>query len=365
VMLLRVLRATALAVPFLAMAELSVSAQTSTASGEAVLPLSIRSSDRAAASSYSDLRVRVFPRLNDDGTVRQSSTLTLGDSGSRPFLTEGAEANTQPETLPDSSVRSVPGVPPPGFYPADVAYHGGALLKSVQSNNVYVSRPSTEWGDPAKFLADLGKSTFVHTIDQYVHETSANRYTVGIGATILYPIFGVLGNNDLLQIVHSAASFFGSGYGHIYHVFLPKGVDFCDEPSGQCYSPDNPSTFVFCAFHGSVQFSDIGHVIFSLEPYQNVLGCSTQQPSPNGALIDSTDNVLSHELFEAISDPDPGSGWYAQNSLGTFGQEIGDLCPGISLTGPFFKNPVSRLNGHLYEIQLEYSNTYHACANVP
>ena len=123
-------------------------------------------------------------------------------------------------------------------------------------------------------------------------------------------------------------------------------------------------------YHGSVTFSDIGHVLLSVEPFQNVDGCSVATPSPNGVLVDSTANVLSHETFETITDPDPpatftdllagNSGWLALNSLTEFGSEIGDVCE-----NPFFQyNPVT-LNGKSYEIQPEYSNKFHACAFVP
>ena len=130
-------------------------------------------------------------------------------------------------------------------------------------------------------------------------------------------------------------------------MFLPKGVDTCFDLTNICYSPDNPPSFVFCAYHGSVTFSDIGHVLITVEPFQNVNGCSVATPSPNGALVDSTANVLSHELFESITDPDPPGtvtdivngkfGWIALNSLIEFGAEIGDICE-----GPFSTTPRSR-----------------------
>lgn len=109
--------------------------------------------------------------------------------------------------------------------------------------------------------------------------------------------------------MHAVASKEGSGYGHIYHVFLPPGQDECfSHPSKVCYSPDDPKTFVFCAYHSSVQFKDIGHVLYSVEPFQDVPGCSVRPGTPNGQLADSTNNSLSHELFETISDPD-GNTW--------------------------------------------------------
>jgi hypothetical protein len=359
--LLQALRASALIASSLVLAQVSIDAQIDRNNDEPVVPLSIRNPDVVAASSYSNLRVHVFYRHKVNAKAQQAPQLSLRESGNS--LSDTANAINNPsEDSAVSSAASVAAVPAPGFYPADLTYHGGAVVKSANSNNVYVNRPASHWGNPAKFLADLQKSAFVHTIDQYIGTTANNRYGVGLSSSISYPIFEPLGNNDLVRIVHAAAAAHGGGYGHIYHVFLPKGVDFCD-PTGACYSPDNLSTFFFCAFHGSVQFTDIGHVLFSLEPYQNVPGCGTAQPSPNGPVVDATDSVLSHELIETITDPD-GTGWWAQNSLATLGEEIADLCPVPDLASAFFKNPVSTLNGKPYEIQFEYSNKYHACANV-
>jgi hypothetical protein len=73
---------------------------------------------------------------------------------------------------------------------------------------------------------------------------------------------------------------------------------------------------------------------------------------------------LGHETFETITDPD-GTAWIAVTSLGMFGEEIGDLCPGVSLTQPYFEDPISVINGKKYEVQPMYSNKYHACSYAP
>jgi hypothetical protein len=97
-------------------------------------------------------------------------------------------------------------------------------------------------------------------------------------------------------------------------------------------------------------------------PYQdiavkNVGACtvatSKADPSPNGALIDSTASTLSHEYSESITDPDPPTGWVN----GRTGNEIGDECAYIP--------DLVALGGKNYDIQPEYSNKYHACANQP
>jgi hypothetical protein len=96
-----------------------------------------------------------------------------------------------------------------------------------------------------------------------------------------------------------------------------------------CYSPDIPASFVFCAYHNSVDFKDIGHVLCSVEPYQNVPGCGVRPGTPNGHLIDSTNNSLSHETTETITDPD-GTAWINSTLVVLSGAEIGDECSFLS-----------------------------------
>lgn len=257
------------------------------------------------------------------------------------------------------SVAAVPGVPAPGFYPADLtdSMHG-KTLGMVQSNNVYVNCAASCWGTPATFLGHLAASNFIHVTDEYVSATGNNRYTVGAATSISASLPTRLTSTNILQLVHTAAHAHGSGYDHVYHIFLRSGVDVCTS-ANVCYSPDNAATFVFCAFHGSVDFKDIGHVLYSVEPYQNVRGCSVAQPSPNGPVVDSTSSTLSHELIETITDPD-GDAWIALNSLPDFGAEIGDLCE-----NPFGRYVAFNVGGKSYAIQPEYSNKFHACATAP
>ena len=306
--------------------------------------------DRAAGTyATSNFRYRILPAR------------TLAGSAARSARTTGLS----PRTSASSSSSG-------GFYPADLTRGTGPLIKKAIFHDIDFDCAESCWGKPSAFLNDLGNSTFIHLVDRYVGATGNGRYTVGTNVSASAPLFtNTLGQNDVLAIVHAAAAKLGkTGYGHIYHLFLPNGVDTCFDQTNICYSPDNPSSFAFCAYHGSVTYSDIGHVLLTVEPFQNVDGCSVATPSPNGALVDSTANVLSHETFETITDPDPPAtfddlfngnfGWLALNSLVEFGEEIADICE-----DPFFGyNPVT-LNGKSYEIQPEYSNKFHTCAFVP
>jgi len=250
-------------------------------------------------------------------------------------------------------------------YPGDLVYHGGAVVEFVQSHDVYLlpggsCSSASCWGDPERFLRALGKSEFMHVTDQYVGQHSSNRYTLGENFSLSFtPSKTPLTDNDMQAVVHAVAKSSGdTGYGHIYHVFIPPGQDECfDSTFTVCASN------VFCAYHSSVDFKDIGHVLYSVEPFANVPGCMVRPGTPNGTLTDSTNSVLSHELVEAITDPD-GDAWWNSLDVGLFGEEIGDECSFVTFISPnfFFDPSIIRVQGHQYALQPEYDNSVHACS---
>lgn len=244
-------------------------------------------------------------------------------------------------------------------YPFQMAFHGGAVLASAAQHAIYVNCTAggaSCWNYPMNGLSYLNASSMVHIVDQYANSTANNRYPYSTSVLLSYTAFtSSVSESDILGIIHaSIAAIPGNptGYANVYHVFLPAGYDTCIDPAdgGGCYSPDNLSTFSFCAYHGSATFTDYGHVIFTVEPYQNVLGCEeTSGPLPNGMLTDSTASTLTHEFFETVSDPDPGSGYYND----AYGTEMGDACQ------PY--EAIYNLAGVNYQIQKEYSNADLGC----
>jgi hypothetical protein len=328
---------------------------------ESVVSLQVTANDEIAAQNVEAHHVHLnLLRSGKTAHVRLNDPDIEGENGAVSAPTEQS-----PETEPFATA-TVPGVSAPGFYPADLSDTGhGNVIKSAFSNNVYVNCSSNLatagscWGTPSTFLGRLASSLFIHITDQYVGTTTNNRYPLGTGTAILdSKLPQTLGLGDISMLVHTAARAHGSGYDHIYHIFLRSGVNVCLS-STVCYSPNNLSTFMFCAFHGTFQFSDIGHVVYTVEPYQNVRGCAVAQPSPNGALVDSTSSTLSHELFESITDPDANA-WFAQSSLIEYSAEIGDVCQ-----TRFGKYGAFLISGRSYAIQPEYSNKYHACSTAP
>jgi len=244
--------------------------------------------------------------------------------------------------------------------PLDLTNHGGAVVKAARNYVVYVNcvspeTPVTCWGSgtlaPANFLRDLNASDFIRLVNEYTKaDTKLNFPVTSMRTTATFAGGNRATLQEIQHIVSDAVTTAGgaSGYTAIYHVFLPKGTEVCIVP-GNCYSPSNPASWTFCAFHGSVNFGASQHVLFTVEPYQGVAGCQQPGQSPHG-LIDATASTLSHELFETITDPD-FDGWW--NSL--FGFEMSDMCTTFGAN--------VKLNLREYFLQSEYSNTKHMCTS--
>ena len=279
----------------------------------------------------------------------------------------GASQKAQDERPPDPPPTPEPLPPPSAFFPTDVSNPNDVpAVVITQHHPVYVNKAPSHWGNPAALLRDLGDSEIIHLLDQYAGSYADNRYTLGTSYSVGYtiPADHTIRQTDIAAVVHAAALAGGSGSAQMYHLFFPNGVDVCVR-AAVCYTPDNPATFTACAWHNQMTFSDIGVVIFTIEPYQNVPGCQTSPDHPvNGVLTDSTDQVLSHEVFEAISDPSV-SGWHVWHSVGVGGQEIADLCE-LSVLGSdgnyyFSGIPVRLGNGNEHVVTAIYSNEIHAC----
>ena len=152
-------------------------------------------------------------------------------------LTVATEAGLLPLVTP-----LVPGVPAPGFYPGDVTklVASAKTLTNTVFNPIFINCPtgSTCWGNPSALLTDLGKSTFIHLTDQYTN--AVGKFSLGTSVNVTANLTGVddcgigginpcLLDGDIQAAVNFVAqeTKIGAGYGHIYHVFLPKGVDVC------------------------------------------------------------------------------------------------------------------------------------------
>ena len=278
----------------------------------------------------------------------------------------GARARGEPPIRPDC--ESSHGQAIRNFAPTDLSFHGGPVIINAQQSFIFLNCSLSCWGNPFEFLSDLFIGVnipFIHIVDQYVNSTASGRY---ISGDVAIELNGTqphtLTDSQLRALVMKGVKFAfsqggGGGYSRMYSIFLPQGLNLCFDNSKSCYCPDNNcngGSFAFCAYHGSFDTTDaVGnpiHVIYQAQPYDDVPGCQVTN-GPNGSLIDSTDNVLSHEIFETITDPDLNAWWRNSDEF-----EIGDICA-WNLANPIL------LNGDSYAIQKEYSNEDHQCVSVP
>lgn len=335
----------------------------------APLKLQLSDADSSAAADATVVFGHGFPARNDAGAAFRSSQIKSARQRAAAKSALNAEGSS---TEGNDQLR----------FPGDLSdFFGGATVPFAESHPIFLlpngSCPIAScWGAPDTFLTLYGVSGLAHVTDQYVGERADNRYTLGNEFALNYmptPSTAPLTDADIRAIVHAAALVHGqTGYGHIFHVFLPPGQDECfTKAATACYSPDVPASFAFCAYHNSVTFKDIGHVLYSVEPFQNVPGCQVRPGTPNGQLIDSTNTTLSHELTETITDPD-GDAWFNLTDNGLAGEEIGDECDFFVLIqisptelGAFGDPSVFRVGKNVLATQPEYSNLDHACAVQP
>jgi hypothetical protein len=328
-------------------------------------PLTITEANRYIAGQAQNAHYHILPVTNPEARAA-ASRFNASQGASAMAVTADAQHST--------AATAFAGDRAPFRFPGDLQYYGGKTLASAVFHSAFVNTnaacpPNTCWGDPVGFLRDLSKSDFIHVMDQYTG--AYGRYSVGTNFAVTYPATpGVaLTDQDMQAIAYEVESSAGAGYGNMVHIFLPPGQDECIN-SYVCFSPDNPSTWAFCAYHGSFD-SNIGRILYSVEPFVDVPGCQMVPGTPNGTLEDTQNYGLGHETIEAITDPD-GTGWLNFLSLSLYHSEIADECV-LFATGQgtgndfyfYYEPSLVRLNGKLYAVNPGYSNAAHACATVP
>jgi hypothetical protein len=296
--------------------------------------------------------------------------------GSAAFMRVGQGAI---QAMPADVIDPLVTIPLPSWGPVDLGYFNSLpttahTLTSTRQWNVYLGCPASDqtcWGNPQQFIADLNASKFIHVADQYVGSNALKRYP--LASSYFYnlpaspPVSPVNGTSTiawLLSVVGAAAALPGNtpasvtGPGNLYHLFFNQGIDVCiDDGDTTCYSPNNLSTFAFCGYHEYVDFNaPYGRVYFTVEPYQAVNGCF----GPTSDITSATANVLSHEIFESITDPNLDAWFGTGNPIDNLGEEIGDQCVWLHL----YPQKLNLLH-QAYVTQNEYSNKYHSCVDKP
>jgi hypothetical protein len=152
---------------------------------------------------------------------------------------------------------------------------------------------------------------------------------------------------------------------HIYVLYLPKHVESCFNPGSTTTSANactinyQPSA-AYCAYHSETASS----AVYASMPYPvynsgTGFSCGTESSfgvveSPNGNPdADVAISPTSHEISEAITDPDTMTGWYDSS-----GYEIGDECAYVygatqGTAGQLYNQVI---NGLRFLTQEEFSN---------
>ena len=178
-----------------------------------------------------------------------------------------------------------------------------------------------------------------------------------------------LDDNQLQAEVNSvtAANRLPHNLSHIYVLYLPKHVESCFNPGsststagGQACTINYEPTAAYCAYHSedpaNAVYANLAYPIYD-SPTGFTCGSEINfgtVESPNGNPDADTEvSPTSHEVSEAITDPDTQTGWYDSS-----GFEIGDECayiygatkgrPGALYNQTFF--------GNHYLTQQEFSN---------
>jgi len=205
----------------------------------------------------------------------------------------------------------------------------------------------------SRFFLDVGGTSYYGMLGQYgagnssllggVYVDNLNPYPVNASATVQ--------DSDIQAEVRRAEAVNGwtGGNGHNFFVMLAPGETEC--ASFGCSGTE------FCGYHDHESDRTGLQTPYEVIPFpENVPGSCTAGQSPNGdPAADDAVNIISHELFETVTDP------FLNAWFDAAGYEIGDKCAWTfgseGLTGANVT-----LHGDSYIVQREYSNRISNCS---
>jgi hypothetical protein len=250
-----------------------------------------------------------------------------------------------------------------------VLYGSGAFLPQVSST----APPSI-----ASFFSDiLGvNSGYISLLTQYnTPAAGGTNQTIGNGTFdgLVQIVPSAANNGSVIDDVQIQAELLAQiNAGHLpaplldaagnvntlYMIYFPPGVTITERGLTSCVQ--------FCAYHSTTSNTfNSRNVLYGVFPdLQAGSACSSSGCSFSSTTFGNYTLVTSHELTEAITDPDIGLAttfaaplaWYDMN----YG-EIADIC--VSLGGPLQGS--YQANGTTYTIQLEFSNDASQCVLPP
>ncbi len=215
------------------------------------------------------------------------------------------------------------------------------------------------------FYDALVVSPFFDFLNEYATTTpGGTQQTIGPGTSVAPVTITPINQNTLLNeldLQTEVAAQIGAGglpqpdSNTIYMLHFPAGIGLMNGKGSYDCSVPNGS---FCGYHSN---GKVGAQVFRFAAMPDVSQglCATGCLAPTGSVFDNLTATSSHELVEAITDPDDGTGWYdkqPQDAV-SYHQEIGDICSYVyddTMTIP-------GLDGGTFIVQREWSNLYSGC----
>ena len=219
-----------------------------------------------------------------------------------------------------------------------------------------------------QYMQDVGGTSFYNILTQYYDDTGGPvRNVVTLGGSYVdterYPHAGTVSDplldSDISTEIERVISLKGGDWvsdpDHVFFLFTGFNVQECSSTDADAGCTFNHSREAdFCAYH-SYSASDL---IYAYIPViDSCLNLPTPHSPNNDPIADAVISIVSHEQFEAVSDPSL-DGWFDNT---TYEGEMADKC--VSNFGAIRADGsnVTLARDHRYIVQEEWSLRDQAC----
>jgi hypothetical protein len=330
------------------------------------------------------------------GSIRAQEAAQQAAVSQDPAVSELAVSAEEHIVHVFPTVKKKAELPALGMLTTPLSYHGGPVMTKANTYAIYWIPPSLQTGAATSlsthyqqvqnaFLSlypghgiDNDNTQYYQTSGSLIHFTTWIQNSGGFVASYVdtapYPPSGCtdtvtpgncLTDAQIQAEIQKVIALKGwpTGINNMFLLFTSSG-------EGSCAGTSCAYEW-YCAYH-SYFMSGTSPVIYGNEPYGNPNYCQVPgTPSPNGdAAADAAATVASHELTEAITDPELNA-WYDGS-----GSEIGDKCAWIYGTNTWDSGKANQSWWEswsslflvpqigYFELQEEYSNHANACIQV-
>lgn len=287
---------------------------------------------------------------------------------------------------------------PDGACCGNLVYHGGPVMHNPTNYVIFWLPPGYHYDnstiDPNAtspsdngyeslinyFFSKVGNTSYYNLLNQYPDKSGPPGNMSSLGGFVFdtSPYTQFTGNNgsaakplnntditmEVAKQITSHSPYWRPSANSEYWVFTGYKVVTCFSAGAACIHVDT------CAYHWNFTMSGVPVIYTNMPDVSSVRACTTLAAGagngPNrDPFADSEINVMSHELFESVTNPIAnstmpfGTGWYYKNNTG----EIGDECNFFYGRPPALEPDGSDvwLNGLTFLVQFEWSNANGGC----